>query len=204
MTPKRALIVVDVQNEYISGNLRIAYPPVAQSLPLITRAMDTAAAAGIPIVVVQHTAPAGAPIFDKGTTGWELHPTIAERPYDLALEKTVPSVFAENDLETWLRARDIDTITVAGYLTHHCNNALITHAHHAGFATEHLIDATGTVALSNAAGQATAQEVHRVINVVMHSQFAAVGTTEEWVANVTHHRPTPIGNLFDSYHAALA
>ncbi|MEV6769027.1 cysteine hydrolase family protein [Nocardia sp. NPDC051030] len=202
-SPKRALFVVDVQNEYVTGNLRIAHPPVEQSLPLIARAMDTAAAEGIPIIVVQHTAPAGAPIFDRGTDGWDLHPIVAQRHHDHAVEKTVPSVFAENDLETWLRERDIDTVTVVGYMTHHCNNALITHAHHAGFATEHLIDATGTIALANAAGQATAEETHRVINVVMHSQFAAVTTTEEWIENVAAGQPTQIGNLYDSYNAAL-
>ena len=29
--PKRALIVIDVQNEYVSGDLLIEYPPVDQS-----------------------------------------------------------------------------------------------------------------------------------------------------------------------------
>ncbi|WP_433729084.1 cysteine hydrolase family protein [Nocardia sp. CA-129566] len=202
--PKRALIVVDVQNEYVTGDLRIQYPPVEDSLTQIGRAMDTAAAAGMPIVVVQHTAPTGAPIFDRGTAGWQLHRTVAERHYDLALEKTVPSVFAENDLESWLRERGIDTIAVVGYMTHHCNNALITHAHHAGFGTEHLSDATGTVPLTNAAGQATAAEIHRVLNVVMHSQFAAVSTTEQWVHNVGNATATPIGNLYDSYNSSFA
>ena len=54
--PQRALIVIDVQNEYFTGKLRIAFPPVAQSLANICRAMDAATAAGIPVAVVQHLA----------------------------------------------------------------------------------------------------------------------------------------------------
>ena len=38
-TPRRALIVIDVQNEYFDGGLPIAHPPVSQSLPNILRAM---------------------------------------------------------------------------------------------------------------------------------------------------------------------
>ena len=58
--PKRALIVIDVQNEYFNGKLRIEYPDVRQSLANICQAMDAAHAAGIPVVVVQHLFPEGA------------------------------------------------------------------------------------------------------------------------------------------------
>lgn len=58
-TPRRALILVDVQQEYFSGPLEIQYPPHAQSLPRIAAALDSAAAAGLPIAVVQHSAGEG-------------------------------------------------------------------------------------------------------------------------------------------------
>ena len=48
-TPRRALIVVDVQNIYADGPLLIEYPPVQDSLVRIGQAMDAAHAAGIPI-----------------------------------------------------------------------------------------------------------------------------------------------------------
>jgi nicotinamidase-related amidase len=92
-TPRRALVVIDVQNEYVSGNLPIEYPDVQLSLANIARAMDAARDNDIPVVVVQNTAPAGAPIFNKGTHGWELHAAIAERPRDHYLEKRLPSAF---------------------------------------------------------------------------------------------------------------
>ncbi|MHC3972033.1 cysteine hydrolase, partial [Pseudomonas aeruginosa] len=33
--PKRALLVIDVQNEYVSGNLRIEFPAIQSSLERI-------------------------------------------------------------------------------------------------------------------------------------------------------------------------
>lgn len=46
ISPNGALVVIDVQNEYVTGRMRIEYPPVATSLANIGRAMDTARAAG--------------------------------------------------------------------------------------------------------------------------------------------------------------
>jgi nicotinamidase-related amidase len=33
VTPRRALVVIDVQNEYVTGNLPIEYPAIDSSLP---------------------------------------------------------------------------------------------------------------------------------------------------------------------------
>ncbi|MQK16671.1 isochorismatase family protein, partial [Escherichia coli] len=75
--PKRALIVIDVQNEYVTGNLRIEHPPIDRSLANVGRAMDAASAAGIPVIVVQHLAPEGSPIFARDSQAAELHPQVA-------------------------------------------------------------------------------------------------------------------------------
>ena len=69
--PRRALIVIDVQNEYVTGRLRVEYPEVHGSLARIGRAMDAAHATGIPIAVIQHHAMgAGASLFARGSAGW--------------------------------------------------------------------------------------------------------------------------------------
>ena len=77
--PRRALIVVDVQNEYDGGNLAIQHPPFRDSVVNVARAMDAAAAAGVKVVVVKQMAPETSPIFAKGSHGGELHPEIARR-----------------------------------------------------------------------------------------------------------------------------
>ena len=110
--PRRAVIVVDVQNEYFTGELQIEYPPSSQSLPRITRIMDAATAAGVPVIVIQQDSPADAPAFASGSDGWQLHPEIARRHRDALFLKPLPSAFSDTGLGEWLAQHRIDTLTV--------------------------------------------------------------------------------------------
>ena len=183
-TPKRALIVIDVQNEYFTGNLPIEYPDPKQSIINIGTAMDVAHAAGIPVIVVQQTMPASSPTFAIETDSWQLHCVVASRPRDHYVRKTLPSAFPETDLAQWLQARGIDTLTVVGYMTHNCDASTINHALHNGMAVEFLHDASGSVPYRNQAGFASAKEIHHVFSVVLQSRFAAVMSTQEWETSV--------------------
>lgn len=180
--PRRALLVIDVQNDYVGGNLPIEFPPVELSLANIGRAMDAARGAGVPVVVVRNVLPEGAPFMAMGTPGAELHPTVGSRGWDHYVLKNLPSAFAGTGLEEWLRERGVDTVTIVGYMTHNCDLSTAVHALHAGFEVEILSDATGSVPYANRAGAVSAEEIHRVVTVVMQSRFASVMTTEEWIA----------------------
>ena len=138
--PRRALVVIDVQNEYETGGLRIQYPPVADSLRNIGRAMDAAHAAGVPVIVVQQSSPADAPLFATGSRGWELHEVVASRPRDHYLRKLLPSAFAGTDLGAWLTAHAVDTLAVVGYMTHNYDDTTIKHAFDAGLQSDQLRD----------------------------------------------------------------
>lgn len=181
--PRRALVVIDVQNEYFEGGgLPIEYPPVESSLPKIAQAMDAARAAGVPVVVVQHHAPKGAPVFLADNFHGQLHPEIAQRPRDHLVTKAFPSVFTGTDFADWLARHEIDTLSVTGYMTQNCDASTVFEAMHRGLNVEFLSDATGALPYENAAGRVSAEEIHRVFSVVFHSNFAAVATTDVWVA----------------------
>lgn len=201
---KRALIVIDVQNEYVTGNLRIEYPPIEQSMANIGRAMDAATAAGIPVIVIQHLLPEGAPIFATGSHNAELHPLVAERPRDHFIQKQMASSFAGTDLAAYLKQHEIDTLSVIGYMTHNCDDSTVRQAHHEGWKVELLHDAAGSPPYRNAMGSATAEEIHRVFTVVMHTGFAAVLSTDDWLnALQTGEVPQP-DNIYLSNQRAIA
>ncbi|WP_413756097.1 cysteine hydrolase family protein [Streptomyces sp. MMBL 11-3] len=186
---KRALVVIDVQNEYLTGALPITHPAPALSLGNIAMALDTAAQEGVPVVVVQHAAPAGSPVFARGTHGFALHEVVASRPYDHLVEKTLPSSFTGTDLDDWLRREGVDTLTVVGYMTQNCVESTARHAVHLGYRVEVASDATGTVDLANRVGALSAAELHRTVLVVMQSFFAFVTTTGEWIGAVRAKAP---------------
>lgn len=199
---RRALIVIDVQNEYFSGNMRIEYPPLEVALPNILRAMDAAHAAGIPVVVVQHDAAEQSPIFARGSAGWQLHEEVAKRPASLHVNKSYASVFTGTGLAEWLTEGGIDALTVVGYMTHNCDAATIYEAAHKGLAVEFLADASGSPSYENAAGKASAEEIHRVFSTVFHSGFAAVGSTDAWIAALADGKALERDNIYLSVQRA--
>jgi nicotinamidase-related amidase len=196
--PRRALIVIDVQNEYIDGNFRIEYPPVASSLPNIAKAIDAANAHGIPVALVKHVLPADAPIFAEGSVGVELHPIVADRRHDCVITKVLPSAFSGVGFEIWLKEREIDTLTVIGYMTQNCNDATMREAMHKGYHVEFLPDAAGSLSYKNKAGHVRAEEMHRIITVIMESTYAATMSTEEWVENLNHPVHIACDNIYYS------
>jgi len=202
-TMKRALVVIDVQQEYFGdGGLPIEYPPVDVTLPNIGRAMDAARETGVPVVVVQHSAPADSPLFARGTPGWQLHPTVGERPRDHYIEKGWPSVFTGTDFADWLARHEIDTLTVIGYMTQNCDASTIFEAKHRGLTVEFLADASGALPYANAAGSVSAEEMHRVFSVVFHSNFAAVASTDDWLAALANGEALPRDNVAASNRRA--
>lgn len=175
----RALLVIDVQNEYFTGALPITHP--AGHLEQNLAAMD-AAAGKVPTIVVQHHfADPGKPFFQKGTPSWELHPEVKSRPRELLVEKSLPGSFTNTPLEAWLHEQHIDTVTIAGYMTHMCCDTTARQAVHRGLTVEFLRDATGTLDLSNEAGAVTAEELHRSILCAQQMLLSEVLDVAAWV-----------------------
>jgi nicotinamidase-related amidase len=116
--------------------------------------------------------------------------------------KSLPSAFPETDLADWLRDNKIDTLTVGGYMTHNCVDSTIKHALHDGWAVEHLSDATGSVSYTNRAGSVSAEQIHKAFSVVLQSRFAAVLTTEEWIAAVNSGTSPERDTIFGSNQRA--
>lgn len=195
--PRRALVVIDVQRDYFGGPLEIQYPVHTDSIPMITSAMDAAMAAGIPVVVVQHTSGEGALIFDPSQPGFELHPDIESRraPSWKMIVKQYGSVFADTDLAEWLRDEGVDTVTFVGYMTNNCVLASAVEAEGLGLTAEVLSDATGAVNLANEAGFADAKTVHTTLMTLLHSNWAAVTDTATWKSAVAASIPLPKGDL---------
>ncbi len=198
--PRRALVLVDVQQDYFDGPLAIEYPPREDSLARILDAVDVAERVGIPVVVVQHESPSGAPVFAAGSAGQQLPPQLEQRlhPEWKRITKRFASVFDGTDLADWCREHDIRTLTLAGYMTNNCILATAAAAAPHGLSAEVLSDATGAIPLSNEAGTASARHVHETLMTLLHSNFAAVTTTEAWAARVQDGAASPRSNLLTS------
>jgi nicotinamidase-related amidase len=196
-TPRRALVVVDVQQEYFTGILQIQAPSREETLANIVAALDVARRDDLPVVVVQHQLPEGSPVFAVGSQSWSLHPEIERRlePSWKRATKDKGSVFAGTDVAAWLAEREVDTVTIVGYMTNNCDLATAVGAEELGLAAEVLSDASGAIHLANEVGKVSADELHRMLLVLLHSNFAAVATTDAWAAAVSAGEPLPKSDL---------
>lgn len=177
---KRALLVIDVQNEYFTGKLPVSYPK--DSFNNILRAIDHANELNIPIVIIQHTAPQkDSKTFVKGSKEWEVHTEVLNRKYNYIVEKNLPGSFTGTNLEELLKSMGIDTVVITGYMTQMCCDTTARQAMHLGYSVEFLSDATGTLDIANYAGEVSAEELHRAILVTQAMRFSKVMTTAEWM-----------------------
>lgn len=196
--PRRALVVIDVQNEYVDGPLKIQFPPVLEALAAIAQAIGYAEGSGVAVALVQHQSRPGSPIFAEGSRGWELHPDIDAFDAFPRFVKNQASVFTSEPLAAWLQDHQIDTVTLTGFMTNNCVLATAAEAETRGINVEVLRDATGAIPLSNEAGTFAAKEVHEVLMTLLHSNWARVSTVAAWADAVQTDELLPGSNLIAS------
>jgi nicotinamidase-related amidase len=177
-----ALLVIDVQDEYLTGGLPIVFPPPEEALTRIGEAMDAASAQGLPVVLVRHTEPdpAGG-LFVAGTPAWQVTAAVAQRPHDVVIDKQLPGSFTGTGLAEWLAERDVDAVVIVGWMTHMCVDTTTRQAMHLGLEVTVLEDATGTIDVSD---DLPAALVHRVELGVLGDGFASVTRTDAWIAGL--------------------
>jgi ureidoacrylate peracid hydrolase len=115
--------------------------------------------------------------LDEASRGYELYPGLDARPDDVWVKKVTYSAFGPNssNLDARLRARDIDTILIAGTLTNVCCETTARDAMLADYSTVMLSDGNATM---------TDEEHAAALNTFMMF-FGDVMTTCEAVERMT-------------------
>lgn len=175
---KKALLVIDVQNEYFTGKLKVTYPN--NSLDNILRVMDYAKENNMIIIIVQHTGING-DTFIRNSNEWEIYPRILEKSYDYIIEKTKPSSFYNTNLEELLIKENIEGVVISGYMTQMCCDTTAREAFHKGYLVEFLSDATGTIDVSNKVGSISSKDLHNATLIAQSLRFSNVISSEEWM-----------------------
>lgn len=115
------LIIIDAQNEYASGHLKVQ--SVDQSRQVIADLLARYRSGnGKNIVHVVHEVPPGAPVFTPGTALAEEFSEITPKAGEKVIKKNHPSSFAQTDLHEYLSGLgDIGKkIVLVGYMAHVC------------------------------------------------------------------------------------
>ena len=106
--PKRALVLIDIQNDYFPGGkwtLR-GIEPAADNA---ARVLDAARAVGDLVVHVRHEFPtADAPFFAPGSVGAKIHPKVRNLEGEPVVLKHHVNSFRETDLEAILDRHGVE------------------------------------------------------------------------------------------------
>jgi nicotinamidase-related amidase len=144
----RALLIVDIQNDYFPGGAHPLHEP--QAAAAAARAvLDAFRASGEQVVHVRHVwDEPDAPFMRPGTAGVEIHETVAPAAGEPVIEKDAPNAFLRTGLERELRERGVEELVVCGMMTSMCVDATVRAAADLGFTVTLVHDACAAPALS--------------------------------------------------------
>lgn len=167
-----ALIMIDAQNQYLSGPLPLS--GIEAALEEGARLLKAARDAGTPIIHVKHRGTAGG-AFDPDTPAFEIAEPVAPRDGEAVVEKRLPNAFAGTDLDEVLKAAGVKTLIVAGFMTHMCVSSTVRSALDHGYGTTVVAKACATRDLPDGQGGVlSADALHRAELAALSDRFAIV------------------------------
>lgn len=203
---KTALIVVDMENDFIAPGAPMETPAGRAILPNLKRAIAFCRENGIRVIYTAHAHRRDGcdmglfddlwpPIASRaglvdGELGVEIYPEIAPQPDEITVKKHRYSAFYGTDLEIVLRGLGADTVVITGVTTENCCHATARDAMFRDFKVVFLSDSTATFDYPDVGqGGMSAAEVHRATLVILSVSTAHVMATDEFMALAKVSRP---------------
>jgi len=169
------LVLIDIQMDYFTpGKLLIPGGEAAVSQAAALR--EWARANDIAIIHIQQLSKNSSPLFASGSVGAEFHPKVMPEGNETIIQKGLPSSFRGTVLQEYLTERGIDTLVIAGLMTHMCVDSTTRDALHLGYKVIVVSDACATrdLPLANGEGILPHGELHRATLAALADRFADV------------------------------
>jgi nicotinamidase-related amidase len=128
LSPARAaLVVVDMQNDFVRPGGSLCVPDAEATIPAISRLLGLARAHDMHVVYSQDTHRDGDPEWQiwpeharEGTWGWQIVDALAPAESETVLRKVRYDAFYSTPLDHQLRVWGVDTLVICGTLANIC------------------------------------------------------------------------------------
>ncbi|CAD5110479.1 cysteine hydrolase family protein [Zestomonas carbonaria] len=178
---KKALIVVDIQNDYFPGG-RWTLSNVEEAARKAAQLIDTFRNSGDLVVHIRHEFPSDeAPFFRPGSEGAQLHPSVINRPDEHVVLKNYINSFRDTDLKKVLDRNGIDEVVVVGNMSHMCVDGITRAAVDFGYKTTVIHDACATLDLEFNGVKVPSEQVHAAFMAALSFGYAPVLSTDEYL-----------------------
>ena len=124
---RTALIVVDMQNDFVKDGGSLVVPDAEETLPAIRRLLDLARESGMKVVFTQDTHTEGDPEWEiwpehvrEESWGWRIVDELAPLEDELVIPKVRYDAFYGTNLDHFLRLWGVDTLIVCGTVASIC------------------------------------------------------------------------------------
>jgi nicotinamidase-related amidase len=124
---KTALIVVDMQNDFVKEGGTLVVPDAEATIPNIKSLLDLARENGMKVVFTQDTHTDGDPEWEiwpehvrEGTWGWQIVDELSPKEDETVIRKVRYDAFYATHLDHFLRLWGVDTLVICGTVANIC------------------------------------------------------------------------------------
>lgn len=179
---KRALILIDIQNDYFAGG-KWSLHGMDTATANAARVLAAARAAGDTVVHVRHEFDSmDAPFFAPGSAGAQIHAEVQPLAGEAVVLKHKVNAFLGTDLKARLDEVGIEQITLVGAMSHMCIDAAARASADFGYATTVIHDACATRDQEFEGKQVPAVQVQAAYMAALAFAYATVTSTEQYLA----------------------
>lgn len=181
---KRALVVVDMQNDYFQGG-KCELDGMEAAAENAVFLMEKFRAHGWPVVHVRHEFKDDeAPFFRPGSDGAGVHPSLKEVDGEPVVIKHQINGFKDTPLQKILEELDVERLLICGAMSHMCIEALTRSAADLGFYCAIAHDACATMDLEFNGVIVPAGQVHAASMASLGFGYAYVASTDQHIAEM--------------------
>jgi nicotinamidase-related amidase len=179
---KKALIVVDIQNDYFPGG-KWPLAGVEAAADNAARIIGAARTAGDLVIHVRHEfTRADAPFFIAGSEGAQIHPKVLNRPGEPVVLKHFVNSFRETELKQLLDDKGIEELVVVGSMSHMCIDGITRAASDFGYKVTVVHDACASRDLEFGGVLVPAAHVHAAFMAALGFAYATIVSTGDHLA----------------------
>ena len=175
----KALLIIDIQNDYFKGGAYELVNPQIASLnakKLLEKFRDKS----LPIFHIQHISTRkNATFFLPNTNGVLIHEDVKRLENEIVISKNFPNSFSKTSLLEELKKQNITELVICGMMTHMCIDATTRAAFDLGFDCIVSYDACCTKDLEFNKNKIMARDVHDSFMASLNGIFAKVLNTDD-------------------------